>query len=92
MNIKCMIKMFAAITIIGAAMLMPHRAEAKTPPQPLLWKDRDGVVWAYTVNTNGEAMSAYMMCAALWVACLAFCLMFSPFNTSANSLIEISFL
>ncbi|MBQ7203504.1 MAG: YhgE/Pip domain-containing protein [Eubacterium sp.] len=35
-----------------------------------------------TINTNGEAMSAYMMCAGLWVACLAFCLMFSPFNTS----------
>ena len=35
-----------------------------------------------TINTNGEAMSAYMMCAGLWVACLAFCLMFSPFKTS----------
>ncbi|MBQ8980253.1 MAG: YhgE/Pip domain-containing protein [Eubacterium sp.] len=35
-----------------------------------------------TINSNGEAMSAYMMCAGLWVACLAFCLMFSPFNTS----------
>lgn len=35
-----------------------------------------------TINANGEAMSAYMMCAGLWVACLAFCLMFSPFKTS----------
>lgn len=35
-----------------------------------------------TINSNGEAMSAYMMCAGLWVACLAFCLMFSPFKTS----------
>lgn len=34
------------------------------------------------INSNGEAMSAYMMCAGLWVACLAFCLMFSPFKTS----------
>ena len=38
-----------------------------------------------TIHTNGEAMSAYMMCAGLWVACLAFCLMFSPFNTSLKS-------
>ena len=38
-----------------------------------------------TINTNGEAMSAYMMCAGLWVACLAFCLMFSPFNTSLKN-------
>ena len=38
-----------------------------------------------TINTNGEAMSAYMMCAGLWVACLAFCLMFSPFKTSLGS-------
>ena len=38
-----------------------------------------------TINSNGEAMSAYMMCAALWVACLAFCLMFSPFNTSLKN-------
>jgi putative membrane protein len=38
-----------------------------------------------TINTNGEAMSAYMMCAGLWVACLAFCLMFSPFKTSLKS-------
>ena len=37
------------------------------------------------INTNGEAMSAYMMCAGLWVACLAFCLMFSPFNTSLKN-------
>ena len=37
------------------------------------------------INTNGEAMSAYMMCAGLWVACLAFCLMFSPFKTSLGS-------
>ena len=37
-----------------------------------------------TINTNGEAMSAYMMCAGLWVACLAFCLMFSPFKTSLS--------
>ncbi|MBE6720487.1 MAG: YhgE/Pip domain-containing protein [Ruminococcaceae bacterium] len=37
------------------------------------------------INSNGEAMSAYMMCAGLWVACLAFCLMFSPFNTSLKS-------
>ena len=27
-------------------------------------------------------MSAYMMCAGLWVACLAYCLMFSPYKTS----------
>ena len=38
-----------------------------------------------TINTNGEAMSAYMMCAGLWVACLAFCLMFSPFKTSLGT-------
>ena len=38
-----------------------------------------------TIGTNGEAMSAYMMCAGLWVACLAFCLMFSPFKTSLGS-------
>ena len=38
-----------------------------------------------TINSNGEAMSAYMMCAGLWVACLAFCLMFSPFNTSLKN-------
>jgi putative membrane protein len=38
-----------------------------------------------TINSNGEAMSAYMMCAGLWVACLAFCLMFSPFKTSLKS-------
>ena len=38
-----------------------------------------------TINTNGEAMSAYMMCAGLWVACLAFCLMFSPFKTSLEN-------
>lgn len=39
-------------------------------------------IFQRTINTNGEAMSAYMMCAGLWVACLAFCLMFSPFKTS----------
>ncbi|MFR5876549.1 MAG: YhgE/Pip family protein [Eubacterium sp.] len=39
-------------------------------------------IFQRTINSNGEAMSAYMMCAGLWVACLAFCLMFSPFKTS----------
>lgn len=39
-------------------------------------------VFQRNINSNGEAMSAYMMCAGLWVACLAFCLMFSPFKTS----------
>lgn len=42
----------------------------------------DNEVFQRHINSNGEAMSAYMMCAGLWVACLAFCLMFSPFKTS----------
>lgn len=42
----------------------------------------DKEIFQRHINSNGEAMSAYMMCAGLWVACLAFCLMFSPFKTS----------
>lgn len=49
--------------------------------QPVVDKE----IFQRTINTNGEAMSAYMMCAGLWVACLAFCLMFSPFKTSLKN-------
>lgn len=42
----------------------------------------DKEIFQRHINSNGEAMSAYMMCAALWVACLAYCLMFSPYKTS----------
>lgn len=31
-----------------------------------------------TVENNGSAMAAYMMSVGLWVACLAYCIMFSP--------------
>lgn len=49
--------------------------------QPVVDKE----VFQRHINSNGEAMSAYMMCAGLWVACLAFCLMFSPFKTSLKN-------
>lgn len=49
--------------------------------QPVVDKE----VFQRNINSNGEAMSAYMMCAGMWVACLAFCLMFSPFKTSLKS-------
>lgn len=42
----------------------------------------DKEIFLRHINSNGEAMSAYMMCAGLWVACLAYCLMFSPYKTS----------
>ena len=34
-----------------------------------------------SVETNGKAMSAYMMCVALWVGCMAYCLIFEPEDT-----------
>lgn len=37
-----------------------------------------------TVETNGDAMSAYMMSVALWVGGLAYCLIFQPEETIAK--------
>ncbi len=37
--------------------------------------------YASTVENNGHAMAAYMMAVGLWVACLAYCIMFSPYET-----------
>lgn len=33
------------------------------------------------VENNGHAMAAYMMAVGLWVACLAYCIMFNPYET-----------
>ncbi|MDO4155204.1 MAG: YhgE/Pip family protein, partial [Oscillospiraceae bacterium] len=37
--------------------------------------------YASSVENNGHAMAAYMMAVGLWVACLAYCIMFSPYET-----------
>lgn len=36
--------------------------------------------YASHVENNGHAMAAYMMAVGLWVACLAYCIMFSPYE------------
>ncbi|MDE6101413.1 MAG: YhgE/Pip domain-containing protein [Ruminococcus sp.] len=37
--------------------------------------------FASEVPNNGHAMAAYMMAVGLWVACLAYCIMFNPYET-----------
>lgn len=41
------------------------------------------------VDNNGNAMAPYMMCVALWVACMAFCLMYPL--TSKNEKVDNGF-
>lgn len=40
--------------------------------------------YASHVENNGHAMAAYMMAVGLWVACLAYCIMFSPYEVPVD--------
>lgn len=37
--------------------------------------------YASHVENNGHAMAAYMMAVGLWVACLAYCILFNPYES-----------